>query len=157
MPREHEALRDYYQFCDENPWIRGARRLDCTVHSARGGPAAPAARSWVGWVRVVGAADVIDALDAWQKRPFRRIPSPGQHRSGSFGSRSELFPGVVPPSPLPGMQRRLAISGHVATVVAVWTTRGSESLRERPLRAWPAVAPRWNRLEDVDTTTGVVG
>ena len=55
--------------------------------------AAPASRSWVGRVRVVGAADVIDALDAWQKRPFRRIPSPGQQRSGSFGSRSELVSG----------------------------------------------------------------
>src|SRR4051812_36439596 len=65
------------------------------MHCVRAGSAAPAARSWVGWVRVVGAADVIDALDAWQKHPFRRIPSPGQHRSGSFGSRSELFrPGL---------------------------------------------------------------
>src|SRR5262245_9664768 len=53
------------------------------------GQAAPATRSWVGRVRVVGAADVIDALDARQKRPFRRIPSPGQHRSGSPGSRFE--------------------------------------------------------------------
>ena len=55
-------------------------------------PAAPAARSWVGRVRVVGAADVIDALGAWQKRPLRRIPSPGQQRGGSFGSRLDLYP-----------------------------------------------------------------
>src|SRR4051794_25511366 len=80
---------------DENPWIRASTQLDCAMHCVRAGSAAPAARSWVGWVRVVGAADVIDALDAWQKHPFRRIPSPGQHRSGSFGSRSELFQPVI--------------------------------------------------------------
>src|SRR3989442_12918199 len=89
---EHEALRVFYQLRDENPWLSSSARLNFTPHRVRAGRAAPAARSWVGWVRVVGTADVIDALDAWQKHPFRRIPSPGQHRSGSFGSRSEQCP-----------------------------------------------------------------
>ena len=61
--------------------------------------AAPAARSWVGRVRVVGAADVIDALDAWQKRSPWRTPSPGQLRSGSFGSRFGVSPGCRTQSP----------------------------------------------------------
>src|SRR3954451_21160064 len=77
-----------------------SRRLCRALRSRR--LAAPAARSWVGWVRVVGAADVIDALDAWQKHPLRRRPSPGQHRSGSFGSRSELFPAGAPQAPADG-------------------------------------------------------
>src|SRR5204863_2243142 len=82
--RVGRRLRKLHPDLCQNPWKTTRDRL---VYGSCSVSAAPAARSWVGRVRVVGAADVIDALDAWQKRSPRRTPSPGQLRSGSFGSR----------------------------------------------------------------------
>ena len=82
-------LRNLHRQVCQNPWKSTpstVRYRGCSVSQA-----APASRSWVGRVRVVGTADVIDALGAWQKCPFRRTRSPGQHRGGSFGGRLELF------------------------------------------------------------------
>jgi hypothetical protein len=58
--------------------------------------AALASRPWVGRVRVVGAADVIDALDARQKCPFRRTPSPGQLRSRFLREPASAFYATLP-------------------------------------------------------------
>ena len=81
-------LRNLHRHVCQNPWKTapdGVGYRCCSVS------AAPAARSWVGRVRVVGAADVIDALDAWQKCPFRRTPSPGQHRGRFLREPASAF------------------------------------------------------------------
>ena len=87
-------LRNLHPRACQNPWKTAPDGVGygcCSVS------AAPAARSWVGRVRVVGAADVIDALDAWQKRPPRRTPSPGQLRGRFLREPASAFVRHVTP------------------------------------------------------------
>ena len=88
--RRQGTLRNLHRWLRRKPWIRGQPAgTVSTLHYAV--TAAPATRSWVGRVRVVGAADVIDALDAMAEVSASAVPSPGQQRSGSLGSRSAFF------------------------------------------------------------------
>ena len=112
-------LRNLHPPSCQNPWKTapgGVGYGGCSVS------AAPAARSWVGRVRVVGAADVIDALDAWQKRPFRRTPSPGQLRGRFLREPASAFSG-----PVLGPENRLVAPG----VRSPWRGHGRAEYRER--------------------------
>ena len=156
LPR---TLRNLHRPVRQNSWIREGTGLAWAVRCDRG-HAAPATRSWVGRVRVVGAADVIDALDARQKRPFRRIPSPGQHRSGSFWSRFELCGDVFGCRPgrrwgrcaslalaglrTPGHDERSGRCG----AYAFWVTRGRFSDYSRGVRE-AVTDPMWSLVEDL--------